>query len=88
MKQVVVIIEPPTDTDLVNVLKAATNNQKIPIEILRIGDTAFLIDIHKSLAFFSGLVHSVHIRNIPYFVFAVEDILHVPKGHAKWGQEN
>ena len=82
MKQVIVIIEPPTDADLGNVLKAATNNQKIPTEVLRIGDTAFLIDAHKSLAFFSGLVHNAHIRKVPYSVFVVEEILHVPKHHS------
>jgi len=88
MKTIIVIIESPTKADLENILRAATNKQGIPSEVMQISDTAFLIDIHKSLAFFSGLVHEAHIRHIPIYVFAVEDILHLPLGKENWGQKN
>ena len=84
MKQVIVIINPTTPVDLPDMMKASTNGQPIPEGVLKISETTFLIDIHKSLPFFSGLVYNAHVRNVPCFVFAVEDTLLLPN----WGQDN
>ncbi|MBU1706118.1 hypothetical protein KKG19_05345 [Patescibacteria group bacterium] len=87
MKQIIIIMSPSNKTDLQNVIKDATDNQPIPSDVLQISDTAFLIDIHKSLPFFSGLVHNAHIRHVPCSVFAVEDTLLLPKGLKIPGQD-
>ena len=84
MKDVIVIIDPKTPTDLQNILKDATEGQQIPLEVKAISDRAWLIDLHKSIAFFSGLLHSANTRSIDAFVFAVEDVIHVPKGLKEW----
>lgn len=78
MKNVIVIIDPGTSADLKNVLSDATEGQEIPSEVTTISDKAWLIDLHKSLAFFCGLLHGANTRHIRAFVFAVEDIIHVP----------
>lgn len=80
MKQVIVIINPTNDNDLHNVMKFATDSQPIPSEVLKISETIFLIDVHKSLPFFSGLVYNAHRQKVPCFVFVVEDTLLLPKG--------
>lgn len=80
MKDVIVIIDPKSRADLQNILKDAAGGQQAPPEVKQISDRAWLIDLHKSLAFFSGLLHSANTRHIDAFVFAVEDVIHVPNG--------
>ena len=78
MEKVIVIINPASGADLHNVLNGAKGDQPISSDVLQISDRAFLIDLHTSLPFFSGLVHNAHVRNVPCFVFAVEDTLLSP----------
>jgi hypothetical protein len=76
MKNVIVIIDPKSSADYENILKDATEIAPIPPEVTQITKTAWLIDLHKSIGFFSGLLHSANIRKVDAFVFAVEDIIH------------
>lgn len=79
MKNVIVIINPKSGTDLTNVINDATNSQQVPSDVKKVSDRAWLIDPHTSFAFLSGLVHSAQTRHLDAFVFEVDDTLYVPK---------
>lgn len=76
MKNVIVIIDPKNPADYQNILKDAAEAEPSPSGVTQIISTAWLIDLHKSIGFFSGLLHSANIRKVDAFVFAVEDIIH------------
>ena len=79
MKQIIIIFERPADEkEWFEILEAAKHNQPIPSDVLPISNNAFLIDIHKCLPFFASLVHKAQVKNVPYYVFDVEDIIHAP----------
>ncbi len=82
MKNVVVIIDPKMPTDLQNIVKDATEGGEFPSEVKTISDRAWLIDLHKSLTFFCGLLQGANMRKVRAFVFGVEDIIHVPPNEA------
>jgi len=76
MKNVIVIIDAKNSADYDNVLREATQGQPIRQGVTTIIDKAWMIDLHKAIGFFSGLVHGANIRKVDVFVFAVEEILH------------
>ena len=76
MKNVIVIIDPKSPADYENILKDATQGEPIPPGVTQIIRTAWLIDLHKSIGFFSGLLHSANIRKVDAFVFSVEEVIH------------
>ena len=78
--KVIIIIKPKSigSVDLHNVLNSAKGDQPLPSEVEQISEGVFLMDIRKSLAFFSALVYSAQSRGLTYSVFVVEDEFHVP----------
>jgi len=80
MEKVIVIIKPSQLDVLQDILRAATKNQKDSEGIQQISSTTFLIDIHKSLPFFSSLVHNVNIRTADLLVVSVEDTIYATQG--------
>ena len=76
MDKIIVIINPSSEADLLNILtdlKDAEADQELPEGVQQIFGTAWLISVRKSLPFFASLVHSAFSRKIPVAVFAVDD---------------
>lgn len=80
MQNVIVVLKPESSNVLEDVLRAATQGQEFPSGVTKISNEVWLIDIHKSLPFFASLFHAAHTRPGDVLVFAVEELLYVPKG--------
>ena len=78
MNNIILIIKPKNGTDLSNVLNHAIGDKKPPADAHQLVEGVWLIDIHKSLAFFSALICGAQTRTLDVFVFSIDDIIDIP----------
>ena len=75
MKQLLIIINPKNGAELSNVQRATIDYPGNQGSVLKISDTVFLIDPHKSLGTVSALIQNAFAYKVPVSVFEVEDAL-------------
>ena len=78
MKNLVLVIKPKNGADLKNVLNHAIGDQQPPTGAHQLVDGVWLIDVHKCLSFFSGLICGAQKRDLDVFAFSADDIIDAP----------